>query len=649
MKNLRLPEIQRLELRHFSLYKRKTSIEVGIDSGVFCLAGANGLGKSTFVNILNYGLTGIVRKPDANFTQYNSIPKFFQDSKHFASEYFDKRVDENHRNLAYVYIEFTVNGHNYKIKRQFFEEDQLRGLEISDVDTGEDKLDIKGDISASNLELIYRENLTEDIGLSEFGQFVFIQSYVLTFDESHQLLFWDKSIMERVLYLFFNVDPEVAQKADLLRKEISTYESNMRNLQWDATQIRKKISSLKDQLEGRDDILDESKEDVIDRYYSLTEKIEEEREELKKIDSDIKECDLNIADYSSRVYHLRYSYDKLFKSLFDKRKPFKGDENINEYIRNYANNICSSKSVDGILEKLNRYIKNNHCGSEVDNSSNGMEDLKGIDEEIFKLKSKISQNKERKDRLTKEFNNLKEVVDKNRSELNRIEDENEDVIYSFLDDSSKNTLRSVISNYLKQIDEALSEKKSETEKRDKKKEQLNKLEKKLSNQYLEAEERFLPIFIKHAREFLGLDVNVEIKTYAKGTSLVLSVDDTQRRSKHQLSESQRYFIDIALRLALIEYASKTGTIIIDTPEGSLDIAYESRAGKMFSDFVKKDFDIIMTANINSSQLLLQLAEKCKASKMKLEDMTDWTFLSEVQQEEQTLIDEAFVQIQDQLN
>ena len=90
-------------------------------------------------------------------------------------------------------------------------------------------------------------------------------------------------------------------------------------------------------------------------------------------------------------------------------------------------------------------------------------------------------------------------------------------------------------------------------------------------------------------------------------------------------------------------------MFIDTPEGSLDIAYESRAGKMFGDFVNKSFDLIMTANINSSQLLKQLALKCRNEKMKIERMTNWTILSKVQQEEQQVIENAFNEIEGALN
>ena len=89
-------------------------------------------------------------------------------------------------------------------------------------------------------------------------------------------------------------------------------------------------------------------------------------------------------------------------------------------------------------------------------------------------------------------------------------------------------------------------------------------------------------------------------------------------------------------------------MLIDTPEGSLDIAYESRAGQMFADFVTQGYSVIMTANINTSHLLLKMAEMCGKDMMKIERMTDWTTLSIVQQQEQDIIKKAIDEIEKRL-
>ena len=128
--------------------------------------------------------------------------------------------------------------------------------------------------------------------------------------------------------------------------------------------------------------------------------------------------------------------------------------------------------------------------------------------------------------------------------------------------------------------------------------------------------------------------------------------NTARTAAHQLSESQRFFLDIALRMALVVYLSKdkdSATLLIDTPEGSLDIAYENRVGKMFAQFVTEfNQNIIMTANINASQLLVSLAEQCREHKMKFRRMLEWTDLSEIQREGEYLFDNVYNNIENKL-
>ena len=70
---------------------------------------------------------------------------------------------------------------------------------------------------------------------------------------------------------------------------------------------------------------------------------------------------------------------------------------------------------------------------------------------------------------------------------------------------------------------------------------------------------------------------------------------------------------------------------------------------MLSDFVKAGHQIIMTANLNSSKLLLELAHDCGRPLMQVCKMTEWAALSEVQQEEEGLFEEAYATIDNALD
>ena len=167
------------------------------------------------------------------------------------------------------------------------------------------------------------------------------------------------------------------------------------------------------------------------------------------------------------------------------------------------------------------------------------------------------------------------------------------------------------------------------------------------NNMLGQRESVLTIFKDLAESFIGLDLDVQFDIRGTEIFLVLALEGKSRRRQYQLSESQRFFVDIALRMAIMTFMSSeaTGTLLVDTPEGSLDIAYESRAGEMFARFVENEFRLLMTANINTSRLLRELAQRCGKDNMYLERMTEWTTLSAVQESAQDLFTEAFEQIE----
>jgi DNA repair exonuclease SbcCD ATPase subunit len=53
-----------------------------------------------------------------------------------------------------------------------------------------------------------------------------------------------------------------------------------------------------------------------------------------------------------------------------------------------------------------------------------------------------------------------------------------------------------------------------------------------------------------------LDIQLEERS-PTGVTLLLEVKSADRRQIHELSESQRFFLDIALRMAMIRYVSAT--------------------------------------------------------------------------------------------
>ncbi|UOY08910.1 hypothetical protein L0P88_10230 [Muricauda sp. SCSIO 64092] len=648
MKPFNFPVIRKVIINDFSLYSKNNVIELEMDKQVFCLAGANGLGKSTFVTILNYALTGIVRNPQRTFSAYNSIPAFYSKNKNFANKFFEGRIDESSRELASVEVHFELGDFNYKIERGFFEVEELRLFSRTRKSKDEEEgsqVDTQHDLNEA-----YMNNLADDAGLQEFSQYVFIQHFVLTFDETHQLLFWDKEMMERVLYLFFGVNPEDAKLADELRKKVKKYTSDSSNLQWDITQATKELENLIS-LANADDNKGKVPEEVLNEYQALTQDLNEQIDNVENNRKELKQVQLEVADYSLNLNTLKRDYEELFKHTLKPKSNIESDPKIIEIIKSLQYAINTTGNFQSILDSLVKYIKENHSLNNNKSSTELQEvldNLKALDVQIKELGVKLNNSNIRELRLKEEGLVLEKAISENKNKISEIENKNEEFLNS-LYKKKGDDLTDLVTRFRKQI-ENLKEKKQEAiDNKNTKRQELKELERRLKIQYQGAEEQFIPKFIDYAQSFIGLELNIRLQTYAKGTTLDLEINDSFRKEVFQLSESQRYFLDIALRMALIEHATNSCSLTVDTPEGSLDIAYESKAGKMFADFSKRSYQLIMTANINTSELLKEIAKECKSQGMKLERMINWTTLSKVQIELESRIEEAYLEIETALN
>ena len=238
-------KLQKVMLRNFSLFSKNEKlyeVDETINEGVYCLAGANGLGKTTFLNAINYGLTGIVLEPNREMYSPGEI---LIGNKIYTQKYFIGRINKKDKINAEIEIVLKVNDKFFRIIRGFFEREELRLLEIYSINNGRKILHFSGtDISPKELNASYQKLLSEEIGFSNFDYFIFYQLYVLTFDETRRMILWDERASANALAIAFNSDPEDANKMSKLTRKMEKHESNGRNARWQATQTTKKINEL---------------------------------------------------------------------------------------------------------------------------------------------------------------------------------------------------------------------------------------------------------------------------------------------------------------------------------------------------------------------------------------------------------------------
>mgnify|MGYP001488279941 CR=1 FL=1 len=645
MKKLRLPRLKLLELNNFSLYDAKDNrILINLEKPVSCIVGANGLGKSTLLNCINYGLTGLIN----NRKKFQTVSEFCKNNR-FAHEYFEGRISENDRDSANVTVTFSIGNSTLKVSRNFYPNNSVVSF-ICD----------QGEYTT------YEEAVVDLMGLSTFDQFVFLIVKVLTFDEERECLFWEPNILTPTLYLALDINPETAAKADMLANEVQRSNSRIRNFQYEIKKLERRIKVLQAELETEvNEVKTEelTEAEIKEQYDALIESLHEADSKYQKTKKELDLLTVRISELNSQYHQIKREYDDVYNSMFigGFKDTIKNNPVMVELYKGTCP-VCNTQHAE-VWKKADQYIQNEICPlcenelhAENKNQDQLLQKLRELDEQLSRITKEIDESILKTTRLRNEQEATIAFIDKKKQELAEFE---QAPIFLLLNGSNKQGLNEEIRQRIISLNNAISEveadKKKETARRDALREEVLELHRLLNEKYEEAQKTFLPKFRTLARKFIGLDVDIEFTRETADAkelfAFVLTLHDSGRKYEHQLSESQRFFIDIALRMAIVDYISdgqNEGTMLIDTPEGSLDIAYEVNAGEMFAEFVSRGHQIVITANLNSSGLVRTLAQQTGKNMFDLINMLNWANLSSVQRARMVLFNNALAEIQELL-
>ena len=106
----------------------------------------------------------------------------------------------------------------------------------------------------------------------------------------------------------------------------------------------------------------------------------------------------------------------------------------------------------------------------------------------------------------------------------------------------------------------------------------------------------------------------DIQAFDLDLGSATELGESRRDTGDDVSESQRVFIDIAFRIALVEtcVASGSGTLVVDAPEGSLDVVFSTNAATLLFAFVPPegvpDRRLVVATNLIEGTMLPKLAK-----------------------------------------
>lgn len=605
-----LPKLVSIKVENYSLYATDPTFEFDFQKGISAIIGVNGIGKTTLVEMILYSILGYERKP-------NKKNKFENDS------YFKVRMSKevNYNEEAKVHLTFKLGQILIKVCRSLME-NKIICFNIEE--------EIYHDISYET----YENKILEVCGFTEFKYFNRVVRNFLVFNEQRNNISWEENYQDELFRIilfekeafteFENIEIAIT-KADTKGRHAS---ENARILT-EANDKDRKEKSLKNAELSNIDIgsLFNKKEKYEEDYNYLTAAMDQFVEEINELcikigieNSHKEECIILIDNLEKRIDEID---NKLYNGLYEQLPDFYIDLEKAMLSKGECL-ICGAKSnkIQQLAEKHAKEKKCLLCGSDI-------KEHVEIPEDLVNQLNLLSLEKNKKINV---LNNYKRIID----DYNKIIiEKNTELI------SSRNRLESLkieiqilesqiiriqnqenydkVDQTIKEREESilqLEEKKNEAyEERDYLKKELQNKHKNFSNKIRSLNHTLSEYFNKYASTFLGVDCELAVRNKdIKGiphTIYYPMINGDVRGDISSVSESQRFFIDQAFRMAIIEYLQKNTKgfetfFITETPEGSLDYAYEIQVASMFKIFAKSGNNIVFTSNLNDSRFLREI-------------------------------------------
>lgn len=643
---LRAPEILRVRVHGVKLYNDGETLDVELTKPISAFVGANGIGKSTLLALINFGMTGLV--PDAN-SSFQSVEEYVGKKSSFATSYFSGRVDEFARQTASVCVTFRLGTQTFEVERGLFEGRLVRSFSVTNAESGDRRSESDDLSSSSDLALAFQTAVVEAAGLANFEQFGFWQLFLMTFDERRHLLFWDEKTIQSALMIALGRSPQDAVEAEGLTRNIERQDSLARNARWRATQATNKRRKLAQKSSNGAGFTDEEMLALREQHELLQAREANCRRGLDEAETSLRDTARSVAELAIAESELEQTYLRRFSRPEERRNPI--DSSLLQTILVGGKcGLCGAETHNlghNVREALESHICP-ICDSAVDLTEGANSDhaeLVELDSRLAETTKNVQEARAKYLRIREEVESLSREWKVSSQELNDFLSTNTGV----LDTERAQDQIAAIERYDHEIAEAMRDAEKYRQVRDDFRSRLEPIIVGLVEAYALIEKQFVPNFRRLAEQFIGRSVDVEFERRGAHIGLRFALEGQSRRNASELSESQQFFLDIALRMSIIQtFVRDRSTLLIDTPEGSLDIAYETRAGMLFDQFAKTGHSLVMMSNLNSSNLLGQLTMSSSTDEMEIFKMVDWSRLSEVQIESSTLFDEVYLDLEERL-
>ena len=284
-----LPKLKRIRIINYSLYSE--DIDYEFIEGLNLIVGGNGVGKTTFINILKYALIGLYKK-QLDVKNYKGEKRLTRESYKNSDSFFKnrtKRLDSD--KYGFVELHFMINKVLFIVKRSLYEakiieanvikngfSTAIEGLPINQ-DSYKDYNDAEK--NKNNLQFNYETLVAKEANLSDFDDFIFFVNQILFFGESRENVLWNEDAQERLMNAFFN-DPKYEKQRKDFEFEAKYQDSLARHKQEEIKAINRVIEQINGDNSDNTDIKKSKISDEIDSLKRRQDSIEKKQAEVEK-------------------------------------------------------------------------------------------------------------------------------------------------------------------------------------------------------------------------------------------------------------------------------------------------------------------------------------------------------------------------------
>ncbi len=629
MRTIYLPNLKKIKIENFTLYPNGLQFEYDFINGVNVIVGGNGMGKTTFVNLIKYSIIGHYKK-EYDYTKTYQDRKIEKRIQH-PIDYYKNRLNNSisTNSKATVTIHFELNNKIFIVER-CIEDITLNSFSINNkkidgkVITQSKYEELSEDIKGEYLQNKYEIEIEKYSGLP-FDDLIFFVNEILYFGEDHKTILWnddrkpnDPDVQNELFNKYFN-SPELDKERKEADRQAKYFDSSARHRSEEIRAINKVLKKINEKEVNSEN--GESLNSKIVKTKKLLQvldlKIESNKNKRIKIENktlllnnQINELSLTESNldkrkrtaenklFENRWIHLHKNYDLYFKSIK----------------LNHVCPLCSkqveSKFIDEKLKESNNCLL---CSQEINviDSKELNTEFTEINKDLINAHTKIQSFQKEISSCDKELVELDIEAKKHFSTKRNLQTELRELEYSnsSIPDGEKDNLQAFYDEI-----ESLENLKAEFEEKSRaeriKADNFSKL---INEQISKETNKFSILFSGFAEEFLGVKCSLTYDDNGDGNKRFYPIIDGKGRyNEEELSESQRFFIDHSFRMSILSFFHTKPTFyIIETPDSSLDISYEKNAANVFVKFLEKDNTLILTTNLNNSAFLDHLIELTK--------------------------------------